>query len=232
MYLKYLNSVFAIALAVALIGGSAMAQTASSTTGQAAGGTTPSAQGAAVYFINIKDGAKLPRTFTVQFGLRNMGLAPAGSDRENSGHHHLIIDSDLPPMNEPIPSDFNHLHFGAGQSEGSVTLPVGEHTLQLLFADKNHVPHNPPVYSDRIKVTVTDSTAPVVSAPEKPKAKQSSEGRDRRRPAGDPGAAMMVPRATRQQWCKVEGISTSCGYSSFQQCLAAVSGVGGHCVER
>jgi hypothetical protein len=84
-----------------------------------------------------------------------MGVAPAGSDRENSGHHHLLIDTDLPPLDQPIPNDFNHLHFGAGQTEATVNLPPGRHTLQLLLGDENHVPHNPPVMSKPIRVYVS-----------------------------------------------------------------------------
>jgi hypothetical protein len=78
------------------------------------GGPSPSAPGAAVYFVDLKDGQTVPTKFTVHFGLRGMGIAPAGSDKENSGHHHLLIDAELPPLDQPIPSDFNHLHFGAG----------------------------------------------------------------------------------------------------------------------
>jgi Domain of unknown function (DUF4399) len=128
------------------------------------GGTTPSPAGAAVYFVDIKDGATLPTKFTVHFGLRGMGVAPAGSDKENSGHHHLLIDTDLPPMDEPIPNDFSHLHFGAGQTEAEVSLPPGEHTLQLLFGDKNHIPHSPALMSPKIKIRVVDSAAPQPTA--------------------------------------------------------------------
>lgn len=119
------------------------------------GGPTASPPGARVYFAELKNGATVPATFTVHFGLTNMGVAPAGSDRPNSGHHHLLIDTDLPPLDEPIPSDFNHLHFGAGQTEATVTLKPGDHTLQLLFGDKDHVPHTPPLFSERITVHVT-----------------------------------------------------------------------------
>jgi hypothetical protein len=119
-----------------------------------AGGPTPSGPGAEVYFVDLKDGATVPSKVTLYFGLRNMGIAPAGSDRENSGHHHLLVDTDLPPLNQPIPSDFNHLHFGAGQTETEITLKPGEHTLQLLMGDKDHIPHTPPVMSQRIKVRV------------------------------------------------------------------------------
>ena len=89
---------------------------------QRTGGPTPSAPGAEVYFIDLKDGTTVPAKLKIYFGLRNMGVAPAGSDRENSGHHHLLIDTELPPLDQPIPNDFNHLHFGAGlRAEGSTT---------------------------------------------------------------------------------------------------------------
>ena len=116
------------------------------------GGPTPSPQGAAVHFVGLNDGAKLPTRVTIRFGLRDMGVAPAGLERANSGHHHLLIDTELPPLDKPIPNDFNHLHFGAGQTEAEVTLKPGPHTVQLLFGDKDHVPHNPPVMSPRIRV--------------------------------------------------------------------------------
>jgi len=122
-----------------------------------AGGPTPSPAGAAVYFNDpIKEGAILPPKFTIYFGLKNMGLAPAGVERQNSGHHHLLIDTELPPLDQPIPNDFNHLHFGSGQSEAEVTLKHGQHTLQLLLGDKDHIPHTPPVMSQRINVRVVD----------------------------------------------------------------------------
>jgi hypothetical protein len=121
------------------------------------GGPTPSPAGAAAYFIDIKDGATLPAKATIHFGLRGMDVAPAAVDRPNSGHHHLLIDADLPPLNEPIPNDFNHLHFGNGQTEAAINLSPGEHTLQLLLGDHNHVPHNPPVMSDRIRVRVGEA---------------------------------------------------------------------------
>jgi hypothetical protein len=126
---------------------------------QTTGGPTPSPAGSAVYFIGLKDGDTLPTKATIHFGLRGMGVAPAGSDRANSGHHHLMIDVPTPPLNAEIPNDFQHLHFGAGQTETEITLTPGEHTLQLVFADKNHVPHSPPVVSERIKVKVVDQAA-------------------------------------------------------------------------
>ena len=123
------------------------------------GGPTPSAPGAAVYFVGLKDGDTLPTKSTIHFGLRGMGVAPAGSDRANSGHHHLIVDAPTPALNVEIPNDFQHLHFGAGQTETELTLTPGEHTLQLVFGDKNHIPHSPPLVSDRIKVKVVDQAA-------------------------------------------------------------------------
>jgi hypothetical protein len=120
------------------------------------GGPTPSAPGAEVYFTELKDGAVVGQEVIVHFGLKNMGVAPAGSDRPNSGHHHLLVDTKLPPLNQPIPNDFNHLHFGSGQTQTTVTLAPGEHTLQLLFADKDHIPHTPPLLSKPIKIRVTD----------------------------------------------------------------------------
>jgi hypothetical protein len=123
------------------------------------GGLTRSPAGAEVYFIDLKDGATVPAKLKLYFGLRNMGVAPAGSDRENSGHHHLLIDTELPPLNQPIPNDFNHLHFGAGQTEAEITLKAGQHTLQLLVGDKDHIPHSPPVMSQRIRVNVAEGPA-------------------------------------------------------------------------
>jgi hypothetical protein len=120
----------------------------------AKGGPTPSPEGAAVHFVGLNDGATLPPKTTIRFGLRGMGVAPAGLDRANSGHHHLLIDTELPPLDQPIPNDFNHLHFGAGQTEAEITLKPGPHTLQLLFGDKDHIPHTPPLMSPRIRVVV------------------------------------------------------------------------------
>ncbi len=131
---------------------------------QTAAGPTPSPKGASVYFIDLKNGATIPEKSTIHFGLHGMGVAPAGSEKANSGHHHLLIDTDLPPLDEPIPNDPNHLHFGSGQTEAEVTLSPGDHTLQLLLGDKDHIPHNPPVMSERIKVHVTAAAAPGTAA--------------------------------------------------------------------
>ena len=117
---------------------------------------TPSPPDAKVYFINLKDGAEVDSPFLVQFGLSGMGIAPAGIEKPNTGHHHPIIDTTLTPeeSKQPIPADDHHLHFGAGQTEAMVTLPKGEHTLQLVLGDWTHIPHVPPVMSDVITVTV------------------------------------------------------------------------------
>jgi hypothetical protein len=92
--------------------------------------------------------------FWIRMGLSGAGIAPAGVDVPNTGHHHLLIDADLPTLDEPIPSDKNHLHFGKGQTEARIELPPGKHTLQLLLGDADHVPHNPALYSKKITVIV------------------------------------------------------------------------------
>jgi hypothetical protein len=147
---RYLAAMLFVAIASC---GAAFAQT------QRTGGPTPSAPGAEVYFIDLKDGTTVPAKLKIYFGLRNMGVAPAGSDRENSGHHHLLVDTELPPLDQPIPNDFNHLHFGSGQTETEITLKPGPHTLQLLMGDKDHVPHTPPVMSPLLRVRVVDPSA-------------------------------------------------------------------------
>ncbi|MGP0173062.1 DUF4399 domain-containing protein [Pseudomonas sp. NCHU5208] len=116
---------------------------------------TAAPEGAKVYFIEPADGATVDQTFTVKFGLKGMGVAPAGVDMAGTGHHHLLIDVDkLPPMNAPLPMTDAIRHFGKGQTETQLTLPPGKHTLQLLVGDKNHVPLDPPVMSEKISVTV------------------------------------------------------------------------------
>ena len=117
---------------------------------------TPSPPGAEVYIISPKDGARVKSPVRVQFGLSDkMGVAPAGVKFDNSGHHHLLIDTDAPAnMSAPLPATDNIKHFGKGQTETSLTLPPGKHTLQLLLGDQNHVPHDPPVISKKITITV------------------------------------------------------------------------------
>ena len=103
-----------------------------------------------------KDGDTVNSPFLVQFGLSGMGVAPAGVEKPNTGHHHLLIDTTMTAeqMKEPIPADDTHKHFGGGQTEAMVTLPEGKHTLQLLLADWTHIPHVPPVMSEPITITV------------------------------------------------------------------------------
>jgi hypothetical protein len=113
---------------------------------------TPAPPEAEVYFIEPTDGATVPTTFTVKFGLKGMGVAPAGTDKPATGHHHLLIDRELPPLDQPMSGDI--MHFGGGQTEAEVTLEPGVHTLQLLVGDQNHVPHDPPVASEKITITV------------------------------------------------------------------------------
>ena len=110
---------------------------------------------AQLYFIWPYDGTVITGgKFWVRMGLRNMGVAPKGVAVPNTGHHHLLIDTELPPLTEAIPSDRNHLHFGAGETEARIELPPGMHTLQLLLGDMNHVPHKPPIVSKKITITV------------------------------------------------------------------------------
>lgn len=117
---------------------------------------TASSPGASVYFIQPLDGMSLQSPVTVKFGLKGMGVAPAGVEKPGTGHHHLIIDAPLPPMDENIIADENHIHFGGGQTETTIELAPGKHTLQLLLGDQNHLPHSPAVFSKVINITVTD----------------------------------------------------------------------------
>lgn len=130
------------ALAVLVVSGSALAQ------------GTPSPPNAIAYIGYPNDGQVVPagKPFRVWFGLRNMGVAPKGVKFPNTGHHHLLIDTDLPPMDQGIPNDRQHLHFGAGETETTLELPPGKHTLQLLMGDDMHMPHQPPVYSKKITI--------------------------------------------------------------------------------
>jgi len=119
-------------------------------------GETEAPPNAAVYIISPKDGDTVTGPFKVQFGLSGMGVAPAGVDKPNTGHHHLIIDTALTPeeLKAPIASDAKHVHFGGGQTETMVTLAPGQHTLQLVLGDWTHVPFSPPIMSPVITVTV------------------------------------------------------------------------------
>ncbi len=107
-----------------------------------------------VYFINLKNGDTVENPIFIQFGLSGKGVAPAGVNIENTGHHHLIIDVPDLDFSAPIPSSKNHLHFGGGQTETSIELTPGEHELQLVLGDLYHVPHSPPITSKKIKISV------------------------------------------------------------------------------
>ena len=123
----------------------------------ASAGETPAPADAKVYFINLKDGDRVISPLVVRFGLSGMGIAPAGTEAPNTGHHHLFVDAPAlegDALNEAIPMDEHHMHFGKGQTETTVTLSKGQHTLQLVLGDWSHIPHKPPVMSERITVTV------------------------------------------------------------------------------
>ncbi len=109
---------------------------------------------AKVYFITPADGDVVSNPITIRFGLRGMGVAPAGVEKPGTGHHHLLVDTPLPAAGEPIPKDARHLHFGGGQTETTLSLVPGVHTLQLVLGDHNHIPHVPPVVSEKITITV------------------------------------------------------------------------------
>jgi len=123
---------------------------------------TPAPEGAAVYFVNLESETTVQSPVTIYFGLEGLGVAPAGVEQMDTGHHHLLLNR--PPLGEgefgadelafPIPADENHLHFGGGQTQVTLDLPPGTHSLQLVLGDHNHVPHAPPVVSDVIMITV------------------------------------------------------------------------------
>ncbi len=127
-----------------------------------AGGETPSNPDATVYFVNVSDGDTVSSPVTLVFGLSGMGVAPSGTEKEMTGHHHLLINrpafgegpdgSDELEMG--LPADENHIHFGGGQTETTIELPPGTHTLQLVLGDAGHVPHSTPIVSDVITITV------------------------------------------------------------------------------
>lgn len=138
-----------LALALAALGGGAVAADAPGLP------VTKAPAGAEVYIISPKDGAVVGPDVTVVFGLKGMGVAPAGMKKDGTGHHHLLVDvKDLPAAGQPIPKDEHHLHFGNGQTETTVKLAPGKHTLQLELADENHIPFDPAIVSKPITITV------------------------------------------------------------------------------
>jgi len=116
---------------------------------------TPAPKGAEVFIVSPEDGATVPETFTVKFGVKDVSLAPAGDVTKNTGHHHLLIDvKDLPAAGAPIPLDANHMHFGKAQTQAEIKLAPGKHTLQLELGDSGHMPFDPPIVSKKITVNV------------------------------------------------------------------------------
>lgn len=116
---------------------------------------SPAPEDASVYFISPKDGATVNSPVDIRFGLSGMGVAPAGVDRQHTGHHHLLINmATLPAMDAPLPATDQVIHFGNGQTEARIDLPAGTHRLQLLLGDHFHIPHQPPVLSETITIHV------------------------------------------------------------------------------
>lgn len=150
-----MKSFFTVILAAALA-------TAVSAAAPALAGDTPAPEGAKVYFVTLSDGDTVTGPVTVMFGLEGMGVAPAGTDKDGTGHHHILINR--PPLGQGpdgadeleygLPADDHHVHFGGGQTQVTLDLEPGTHTLQLVLGDKNHVPHDPPVVSEVITITV------------------------------------------------------------------------------
>jgi hypothetical protein len=115
---------------------------------------TPSPEGASVFFIIPADGDTVPNPIRVEFGVAGMSIVAAGMNEAHSGHHHLLIDTDPPDMGLPIPADAHHVHFGDASTSTELTLAPGTHTLRLLLGDHLHIPHNPPIMSEPISITV------------------------------------------------------------------------------
>ncbi len=121
---------------------------------QAALPRTASPDGASVFFVSPVDGSTVANPVSIEFGIDGMSVVRAGDDQLDSGHHHLLIDTDLPDMTLPVPADKNHIHFGDGSTSTELTLEPGEHSLRLLLGDHLHIPHDPPVYSETIEIIV------------------------------------------------------------------------------
>lgn len=144
-----------ILLAASLLPAAASAQTIMRKSGPT--DRTPSPEGARVYFAELKDGDTVEKTFRVKFRVDGMYVRRAGNNVANSGHHHLLIDvKNLPPLDEPLPQTESVHHFDKSQKQAVITMPPGEHTMQLIFADYRHVPHDPPVMSEVITVIVEE----------------------------------------------------------------------------
>lgn len=146
-------SIRSATLAAALM----LAGVSPSATSHAEDAAGPWPAGAEAYIISPTDGAEVTSPVTVVFGLKGLGVAPAGVEKPKTGHHHLLIDTNPPGADElgdPLLADDHHMHFGGGQTETTIALPPGKHTLQLIMGDASHVPHNPPLASRKITITV------------------------------------------------------------------------------
>ena len=131
--------------------------TALATEGQpAAMPRNPSPDGALVYIISPINGAEVTSPVNIIFGLEGAGIAPAGTDRPNTGHHHLLVDTELTNLNMPVPADEQNIHFGGGQTETNIELTPGRHTLQLVLGDFLHIPHDPPLLSEPVTIMVME----------------------------------------------------------------------------
>lgn len=139
---------------------SAATQKAGAQVDQKLGIAYPAPAGAAVYFINLKNGDTVASPVLIQFGLKNAGICPAGLQSPDTGHHHLLIDDPQVDATVPLPVSEQIKHFGKGQTETTLTLAPGKHTLQLVFADWKHQPFNPSVQSEKISITVSGAAAP------------------------------------------------------------------------
>jgi hypothetical protein len=145
MKLKSLFQLGLLAFCLAVPGAAALADSQRS----------PSAEGASIAFANLADGDVVPPGYIARFTISGMGIAPAGSPIDNTGHFHLLIDlTELPPLDQPLPATEQILHFGKGQTEAMLNLAEGPHRLQLLLADYAHVAHDPPVLSEVITITI------------------------------------------------------------------------------
>lgn len=149
-----LSALFATTLALSACHHSEQASPAATASSEAPVARQQAPAAAKVNFVGIKNGDSVTSPFKVGFHVTGMTVAPAGSTAPDSGHFHLIIDSELPPQDAPLPANEHVRHYGKGQTETTLTLPPGQHTLQIEFADGAHVPFNPPVVSNRITITV------------------------------------------------------------------------------
>lgn len=117
---------------------------------------TTAPQDATLYIISPHNGEAVSNPVVVRFGLKGMGVAPAGVEKANTGHHHLLIDAEVPSLDEPIAKDEHHRHFGGGQTEAVLNLSPGEHTLRLILGDHRHMPHDPALISEPVTIMVTE----------------------------------------------------------------------------